>query len=308
MATTDKEGLEPAILSQRNMTRGLSEVMGDVSVGFLRRLRPGTPLSLSLRADLVGRFTGAVTASLVLALAGSMSWPGSIEAQAGPGSIHVAPVRPLHALEGDPAAVYSRRMGLVRSSLDLGAVATSHADSLAAYSVAVDTAWALVLMAPDDADAHYIYAVAVGQRLELAGTREKIRLGAVTRREAEAALALDPDHAGAHHVLGRLSAATMRLGFVARFVARRILGAGAMDGASWELAEYHFTRARDLEPENPRHLMELGALYSDTNRPAEALEALKEAIAAPRVEVGDSLAAERAIQLMASLDCQSCTR
>ena len=197
-------------------------------------------------------------------------------------------------------------MALVSRSLEVGAVATSRADSLAAYVVAVDTAWALILSAPDDADAHYIYAVALGQRLELAGTRDKIRLGAATRAEAEAALVLDPDHAGAHHVLGRLNAATMRLGFVSRFLAKRLLGAKAMEGASWELAEHHFTRARELEPENPRHLMELGALYSDTNRPTEALEALELAIAAPRTDVGDSLAVERAVELIASLDCRSC--
>ena len=157
-------------------------------------------------------------------------------------------------------------------------------------------------MAPNDPDAHYLYAVALGQRLELSGTREKIRLGEVTRSEAEFALALDPEHAGAHHVLGRLSAATMRMSFVARFVAKRLLGARALSGATWDKAEYHFSRARDLEPWNPRHSMELGVLYVDTGRIADAMEVLEKAIALPQLQPGDSLAVERAVAVRASLE------
>jgi glycosyltransferase 2 family protein len=248
------------------------------------------------------------TAGVMLALALLVTRPASVSAQEvrSPGTVEVVPVSPLLGSDEDRAEANARRMRLVRRSLEDGMLATSYDDSLTTFSLAVDTAWALILMTPDDPEAHYVYAAALGQRLELAGTREKIRMGAGSRSAAEAALALDPDHAGAHHVLGRINAATMRMSFVARFVARRLLGAKALDGASWEQAERHFARARDLEPGNPRHSMELGVLYADTGRPAEALEALKQAIAAPRTDVSDSLAIDRAIQVMASLDCGSC--
>jgi uncharacterized protein (TIRG00374 family) len=202
---------------------------------------------------------------------------------------------------------YERRMALVRDALVDGIMATRREDSLAAFSSAVDTARALVLSAPQDAEAHYVYAVALGHRLELSGTREKIRLGAATRAQAEMSLALDPDHAGAHHVLGRLNAAAMRLSTLTRFVARRVLGATALEGASWDQAEYHFTRAIALEPWNPRHSLELGVLYADTGRPAEALAALSRAIAAPRTQVADSIVIDQAIRVRASLDCEVCS-
>jgi Flp pilus assembly protein TadD len=198
-------------------------------------------------------------------------------------------------------ATHHRRAKLVRHALAQGLRAACRDDSLLAFQLAVDTASALVREDPHDAEAHYLYSVALGQRLELAGTREKIRLGALTRAAAENALEIDPDHAGAHHVLGRLHAGTMRLSSFVRFVARRILGAEALAGASWEKAEHHFTRARDLEPWNPRHSMELGVLYADTGRPGLALEALNAAIDLPRARLTDAPAVDRAMRVRAEL-------
>lgn len=221
--------------------------------------------------------------------------------------VTVVPAAALHPTGEQRAMARARRMEFVRYALERGMIATSHADSLTVLTMAVDTAWALVQSGPDDPDARYLYAVAVGQRLELSGTMEKIRLGAISRSEAEAALELDSDHAGAHHVLGRLNAATMRMSRVSRFVARRLLGATALEGVSWERAEHHFTRARDLEPSNPRHWMELGVLYADRDREDEAMVMLRHAVELERSCVADSLAIERASRVMVSLDCPRCS-
>jgi uncharacterized protein (TIRG00374 family) len=244
--------------------------------------------------------TGMVIALLLPALG-----PSDLTAQTGevPPPIVLSRIDPLHGSVGDPSVVHQRRADLVRRSVAAGILATSREDSLAAFRIAVDTAWALALAAQDDPEAHYLYSVALGNILELAGTREKIRLGAVTRSEAETALALDPDHAGAHHVLGRLHAAAMRLSSLVRFIATRLLGAEALEGASWAQAEYHFSRARDLEPWNPRHTLELGVLYKDTDRPRLALEALRQAATVPTVtEATDSLLVARAERLVAVLE------
>jgi glycosyltransferase 2 family protein len=245
--------------------------------------------------------------SFALAIMLPATRPVSLSAQASTlGAVTVVAVHPLHE-SGEPrTATYERRTLLIRRALEDGIRATSREDSLAAFSLAVDTAWALVSMAPDDPNSHYLYAVALGSRLELAGIREKIRLAAATRMAAETALALDPEHAGAHHVMGRLHAAAMRMSSVARWVARRLMGAEALERASWEQAEYHFRRACALEPGNPRHWMELGALYSDTGRRAEALSALKMAISTTQTGPGDSLAVERAIAILTTLECEAC--
>lgn len=199
-------------------------------------------------------------------------------------------------------------MKLVNSELIRGMVSTSRQDSLAAFSMAVDTAYALLLTNSDSPDAHYLLSVALGQRLELSGTREKIRLGGLVRQEAEAALALDPNHVGAHHVLGRLNAAAMRLGKIERFIARRLLGAKSLDGASWEKAEYHFRRAAELLPSDALNWLELGALYVDTGRKGEALEVLKRAAQVEPMDPVRTRGRDRAVGMLCSLDPEECPR
>jgi uncharacterized protein (TIRG00374 family) len=246
----------------------------------------------------------AAVTSLALAFALTLPGPPDLGAQT-TGLRRPVVVPTLSAGHGpteDPAVTYRRRADLVRHAVEAGILAPSREDSLAAFREAVDTAQALVLAAQDDADAHYLYSVALGNILELAGTREKMRLAGETRWEAETALGLDPNHAGAHHVLGRLHAAAMRLSSFVRFIAGRILGAEALDGASWEQAEYHFSRARELEPWNPRHSLELGVLYLDTDRPALGLEALRQAAGVPSIaQASDSLLVARATRLVAEL-------
>ncbi len=169
------------------------------------------------------------------------------------------------------------------------------------FARAVAVARTAVKTAPENAEAHYALAVALGYHLEHQGLRTKFRLAAEVRREAERTLELDSLHAGAHHVLGRLNAAAMRLNRIARVVARKILGASVLEGASWEKVEYHFTMARRLEPENPRHAMELGALYIDTHRPELARAVLEDALALPAAAPADSLAVARARVLLAEV-------
>ena len=189
----------------------------------------------------------------------------------------------------------------VKALVVLGLQRTDGDDAKADFTRAVELGREWVSEAADDADAHYMLSVALGYLLEHHGIRTKFRLAAEVRSEAERALELDPDHAGAHHVLGRLHAGAMRLNRIARVVAREILGAKVLEGASWERAEAHFSEARRVEPWNPRHTMELGALYLDTGQPELARQVLAEASTRVPREASDSMAVARARTLLASL-------
>jgi hypothetical protein len=169
---------------------------------------------------------------------------------------------------------------------------------------AVALARRLVEATPDDPESHALLAIALGLEGEKLGGRTKLRLGAEIRREAEAALALDPTHPGAHHVLGRLHAAAMRMSRITRFAARTILGGSVLDGVSWELAEYHLRQAQIHDPDSPRHAMELGALYIDTDRPALARTMLGKAVSLANNDQVDFPAVERARALLSELESQ----
>jgi uncharacterized protein (TIRG00374 family) len=244
---------------------------------------------------------GAVATMTVAALLGVFAAPADGVAQdAGtPTRMSMVTVRP-------PAAEamltgLERTKARVLQDIMIGIAAATEADSTVAFSRAVDGGRLLVAQGPDDADAHYLLSLALGLRLETAGLRDKVRMGGETRREAETALRLDPEHAGAHHIMGRLHAATMRLGSVARFIAGRVLGADALAGASWDQAETHFRRAQAIEPDNPRHPMELGMLYMDTDRPELAAVALRRASSVELGASADSAAVLRARVLLESL-------
>jgi hypothetical protein len=182
-----------------------------------------------------------------------------------------------------------------------GLLAADEDSAKAIFRESVGCARELVATSPEEAQAHYLLSVALGYHLEHQGLRKKLAIAAEVRAEAERALELDPDHAGAHHVLGRLHAGTMRLSGFARLVARKILGASVLEGASWSCAEFHFEQAMRSEPESPRHAMELGALYIDTDRPEMARVVLSEAVRLAPREPSDSMAAARAQALLEQL-------
>jgi len=187
----------------------------------------------------------------------------------------------------------------VESLVVMGLLASDGDSATALLQESVDLARALVRDRPADPDAHYFLAVALGYRLEREGLRTKLRMAAEVRAEAERAVELDPHHAGAHHVMGRLHAGAMRLNRVARLALREVLGASVLEGASWEQAELHFREAWRSDPTCPRHAMELGALYLDTERPALAREVLAQATRLIPREPSDSLALVRARTLLA---------
>jgi hypothetical protein len=291
--------LAPFTLAYRFLLIYLPAAAG--AVVLLRELAPASAAAEPAVARALGRgpggarTAGAVTVAMAAAvLAGVPKGAAAALQPARPGG----PARSEETTAGRSGAADGSGV----KDLVLRGLTAGHAEEAEAlFREAVARARAGVARAPSDAEAHYLLAVALGYHLEHQGLRRKFALAAEVRREAERALALDPGHAGAHHVMGRLHAGAMRLNRVARLILREVLGASVLEGASWELAEQHFRQARAADPACPRHAMELGALYLDTGRPALAREVLAEAARSAPREASDSLAVVRARALLESL-------
>ncbi len=118
--------------------------------------------------------------------------------------------------------------------------------------------------------AAYQDAVVLGGRVETLAGRD--RIGAAERLyvEASALLERDPDHAGAHHLLGRLHAAVMRTGGTTRFLAKLLLGGDLLSSASWRRAIDHLSAAERGSPCFPEHHFELARALVETGRYDEA--------------------------------------
>jgi len=152
---------------------------------------------------------------------------------------------------------------------------------------------------PEAVEGRYWLAVTAGMLAEEEGGRTKIRLAEQAWDESSWVLEVDPAHAGAHHVQGRLHAAVMRLNRVLRFLARKVLGGDVLGQASWDKAEYHLRSAAELAPEDAVNHLELGMALRDLDRPEEARQAFQRAAStAPRREA-DRRHIERALALLA---------
>ncbi len=292
--------LAPFTLAYRFLLIYLPAAAG--AVVLLRELAPASaaaePAVARGRGRVPGRARTAGAVTVVMAAAVLAGVPDGAAAA-------LQPARPPGPAGAGETTVAGRSGAVGGSEVkDLvlrGLTAGDREEAVALFREAVARARAGVERAPSDAEAHYLLAVALGYHLEHQGLRRKFALAAEVRSEAEWALQLDPDHAGAHHVMGRLHAGAMRLNRVARLVLREVMGASVLEGASWEHAEQHFRQARAADPACPRHAMELGALYMDTGRPALAREVLAEAARSAPREASDSLAVVRARALLEGL-------
>jgi len=136
---------------------------------------------------------------------------------------------------------------------------------------------------PDAADAWRWRAVTGGMLAELSGPQDKVRLGRMAYDSALRALELAPEHAGAHHVLGRLYAGVAELGWLTRFFAARMGMGELIDAASWEDAEHHLRRAVSLDGTDPVYRFDLALLLLERERIEEAVPYLRDLVTA-RVE------------------------
>ncbi len=160
-------------------------------------------------------------------------------------------------------------------------------DSL--YGVAVAMAEGATYLDSLDAEGHAILAAAVGRLSRTKSGRERVRYGKEIYEEAAKALELDPDHDGAHHVIGAWHAEVERLSGITRFLAKTFMGGGFMDKASRDSAVVHLTRATEIKPEYVFHHLELAEVLIDLERYDEARRELQVVLDLPVSDVSDPM-------------------
>jgi tetratricopeptide (TPR) repeat protein len=140
---------------------------------------------------------------------------------------------------------------------------------------------------PQDADAHFTLARALGRRALSVGVRDRVKYATEVRAEALEALRLDPNHPGALHVMGVWNAEVMRLNGVSRFLAKNVLGGRVFGEASWDRAVSYMERAVAVDPDRIVHHLDLGKIYADVGDKAKAEAQLDLAIRGRRIDFND---------------------
>ncbi|WP_438480897.1 hypothetical protein [Oleiharenicola lentus] len=102
-------------------------------------------------------------------------------------------------------------------------------------------------------------AVCHGKLAVYSDTQTKIKYSRLVKEEAERAIALKPDYAWAHHLLGRWHYEVATLGGGTRFAVK--LFYGGLPDASVATAIAELKHATELEPTELNHWLELGFAY-----------------------------------------------
>ncbi len=135
-------------------------------------------------------------------------------------------------------------------------------------------------------------AVCHGKLALLSDTRTKIERSRLVRDFAERALAADPNHAYAHHVLGRWHLEIATLHPAKRFLVRLIYG--GLPDATLAAAIAHLQRAVELESDRPAHYVELGFALRANQQPDAANTTFAHALTLSPKSHYDRLAQSRA--------------
>jgi tetratricopeptide (TPR) repeat protein len=171
--------------------------------------------------------------------------------------------------------------------VDLGEFDTNAEHRGALYRSAEQYARRAVAANPRDADGHFQLAQALGRNALTMGVRDKIKLASEIRNEALAALAIDPKHSGALHVMGVWNAEIMRLNGFSRAIARRFLGASIFDAANWNDAQKYLEGAVAADSTRIVHRLDLAAVYADRDQRAKAIEQYEWIARAPVTDYND---------------------
>jgi tetratricopeptide (TPR) repeat protein len=142
-------------------------------------------------------------------------------------------------------------------------------------------------------------AICYGKLGEFCDTREKIQYARLVKDYADRALAIDPDYAYAHDVLGQWEFEVAALGRTKRFLVTLVFG--GLPPASTQESVRHLERAVQLEPNTATHRLALGFAYLANGEPAKARRSFEQVMAMPCREIYDSDCHQQAERAIASL-------
>ncbi len=177
-----------------------------------------------------------------------------------------------------------------RTAIDLGEAMTDAARQKEIFRKGERYARQAIRVDSANADNWFHLARALGRTALSMGVRDRVRYAVEIRRCAQNALAINPDHPGALHVLGMWNAEVKRLSGVELFFARRFLGGGVLGQANWKDALGNMERAVAVDPDRITHRLDLAGIYADTGEKDKARATYESVISATRrVDFNDPL-------------------
>ena len=133
----------------------------------------------------------------------------------------------------------------------------------------------------NNAFAHYSYALALARENENAGSKQKISNAKEIQTECNKTLALDPNEAGAYHIMGRWHRTFAGFGKTKTALVNTFFG-GKPEGGTYADAVTNLKKAIKLEPWYMLHTYELAVTYHEMGKDDLAKEFVLKAMKLPQ--------------------------
>jgi tetratricopeptide (TPR) repeat protein len=161
-----------------------------------------------------------------------------------------------------------------------------------------------IAVAPDNAESHYTYALALGRINENASSKQKIANAKLIKSECETGLKLNPKHSGLYHILGRWHRTIAGFNFVEKGMINAFFG-GVPEGGSYKDAIDCFSKAVLLEPGYLLHKYELAETYYERGEGDDYILCkiwCKKVLEMTPMDVDDKLTQEKARRLLQKVE------
>lgn len=154
---------------------------------------------------------------------------------------------------------------------------------------------------PNDAEGHYLMAIAMGRLALISGPKDKVGASREIKQHVDEALKLNPNHAGAWFLLGKWNYEVSNLNF-AEVAAAKYLFGGLPDGASVDNAISAYKKAIELNPNKLLYRSDLAIAYIDQNKFDAAKQELKTLLMMKQIEQDDPKIVAKAKQLLNDIE------
>jgi tetratricopeptide (TPR) repeat protein len=197
---------------------------------------------------------------------------------------------------------YEALWRVVRSTLSLGNAAEGWLLQNSWLDTGMDFGGRAVAIHPDGVEGRYWRGAVTGRRALNAVAEYGAELAQQAYEDARAILSLQPDHAGAHNILGRIFFEIMSMSRIERFIGRTFVRTDALRASSWEESELHLEAATAASPDRVLFQHNLAELYRKRGREEEARAAYMRVTHMLAVHPSDAALQEDASRVLEELD------
>ena len=188
---------------------------------------------------------------------------------------------------------------IARQYRHLMADATTREEKLRLGGFGLNYAQRAAALAPNDSEAQLSPAISYGKMVAIQGMKEQTEASRRIKDAVDKAIRLDPNNDLAWHVLGRWNRVLAGVSGAKRALASLLYG--ELPAGSNAEAVVCFQRAIQINPNRLMHYIELGQVYAQMGKSADARRVIVQGLAMPDVEKDDPEIKRRGRETLAKL-------